>query len=296
VTVGVVSREGLLMNSTEVETTAAGAADGKGVDGADVGPAAGVPDSADSLDSAQPMAASADPAELHVTMDRPATDGPAMDGPATDGPATDPTPGVVTADATDRQDARGPMESVLPLVDIPLALALDAVEAGRRAVIVARPLAGIALAPLVVTRPLWPRTTLAALAERGRLARLKAGHELAALADQYVPIAVSAVLDRVDLAALANDVVDEVNLPQIIRESSGAMASESVMGVRIQGIQADQRVSRLVDRLLLRHGERDTGMVTADPQPSSSDRGAATEGVATTRTASDVVAPATTLP
>jgi hypothetical protein len=31
------------------------------------------------------------------------------------------------------------------------------------------------------------------------------------------------------------------------------MASETVQGVRMQGIEADQRVGRAVDRLLLRH-------------------------------------------
>jgi hypothetical protein len=64
---------------------------------------------------------------------------------------------------------------------------------------------------------------------------------------------VDAVLDQMDLIALANEIIDGVDLPEIIRDSTGSMASETVQGVRMQGIEADQRVSRAVDRLLLRH-------------------------------------------
>jgi hypothetical protein len=62
-----------------------------------------------------------------------------------------------------------------------------------------------------------------------------------------------AVLDQMDLIAVANEIIDGVDLPGIIRESTGSMASETVQGVRMQGIGADQAVGRAVDRLLLRH-------------------------------------------
>jgi len=64
---------------------------------------------------------------------------------------------------------------------------------------------------------------------------------------------VDAVLDQMDLIALANEIIDGVDLPEIIRDSTGSMASETVQGVRLQGIEADQAVGRAVDRLLLRH-------------------------------------------
>ena len=64
---------------------------------------------------------------------------------------------------------------------------------------------------------------------------------------------VDAVLDQMDLIALANEIIDGVDLPEIIRDSTGSMASETVKGVRMQGIGADQAVGRAVDRLLLRH-------------------------------------------
>jgi hypothetical protein len=63
---------------------------------------------------------------------------------------------------------------------------------------------------------------------------------------------VDAVLDQIDLITIANEIIEGVDLPEIIRDSTGSMASETVNGVRMQGIGADQAVSRAVDRLLLR--------------------------------------------
>jgi hypothetical protein len=67
-----------------------------------------------------------------------------------------------------------------------------------------------------------------------------------------------AVIDRIDLAALAREVIEEIDLPEIVRESTGIMTSEAVVGIRVQGIQADEGVNRIVDRLLLRRGVRKT--------------------------------------
>jgi hypothetical protein len=50
--------------------------------------------------------------------------------------------------------------------------------------------------------------------------------------------------------------VEGVDLPEIIRDSTGSMVSETVHDVRVQGIEADRAVSRLVDRLLRRRGEQ----------------------------------------
>ena len=63
---------------------------------------------------------------------------------------------------------------------------------------------------------------------------------------------VDAVLDQMDLIALANEIIEGVDLPEIIRDSTGSMASETVKGVRLQGIGADQAVDRAINRLLLR--------------------------------------------
>ncbi|HSE10672.1 MAG TPA: hypothetical protein VLB29_18555, partial [Nocardioidaceae bacterium] len=63
-------------------------------------------------------------------------------------------------------------------------------------------------------------------------------------------------LAKVDLVGIAEEVIDGVDLPEIIRESTGSMASDTVRGVRMQGIVADEAVGRAVDRLLLRRGRR----------------------------------------
>jgi hypothetical protein len=70
---------------------------------------------------------------------------------------------------------------------------------------------------------------------------------------------IDAVLARVDLPALTEQVIDEVDLGEIIRESSSTMASETVDALRVQGMRVDGLVSRIVDRILLREGQRQTG-------------------------------------
>jgi hypothetical protein len=64
------------------------------------------------------------------------------------------------------------------------------------------------------------------------------------------------VLDEVDLITVAEYVVAGIDLPEIIRASTGSMASETVRGLRMQGVGADQAVSRAVDRVLFRRAQR----------------------------------------
>jgi hypothetical protein len=84
---------------------------------------------------------------------------------------------------------------------------------------------------------------------------------------------ISAVLDRIDLIPLAEQVIEGVDLPEIIRESTGTMASDTVQGVRMQGINADEAVGRVVDRLLLRRAHRSTRAPTTPGELSSSRAG-----------------------
>jgi hypothetical protein len=64
------------------------------------------------------------------------------------------------------------------------------------------------------------------------------------------------VLARTDVAGLARYVVDIVDLPGLLRASTGVVTSDMVRGVRDQGVDADRAVERVVDRLLHRHGRR----------------------------------------
>ncbi|MGH2631483.1 MAG: hypothetical protein ACRDHI_13135 [Actinomycetota bacterium] len=62
----------------------------------------------------------------------------------------------------------------------------------------------------------------------------------------------ASVVDRLDLSEIAEEVIDDIDLPRLIRESSGAMASETVQTVRVQGMNADRLVSHVVDKVLRR--------------------------------------------
>lgn len=59
-----------------------------------------------------------------------------------------------------------------------------------------------------------------------------------------------AAVHQVDLLGLANEIIDGVNLTEIIRESTGALSTDAVRGVRSRGVEADAAVSGFVDRLL----------------------------------------------
>ena len=60
------------------------------------------------------------------------------------------------------------------------------------------------------------------------------------------------VIDRLDLAEIAQDVMDDIDLPSIIRESSGAMASET-----------------RADRSGARHGRRRPGVQDRRPDAAA---------------------------
>jgi hypothetical protein len=78
---------------------------------------------------------------------------------------------------------------------------------------------------------------------------------------------IDAILARVDLPGLTEQVIDEVDLGEIIRESSSTMASETVDALRVQGMRVDGLVSRIVDRILQREGQRQTGPFVEELRP-----------------------------
>jgi len=71
-------------------------------------------------------------------------------------------------------------------------------------------------------------------------------------------IDLDAIVDRVDVVSLAEEVVNGIDLPEIIRESTGTMASEVVRDARMQSIVADVAIARLVDRIIHRRRTRRT--------------------------------------
>jgi hypothetical protein len=71
-----------------------------------------------------------------------------------------------------------------------------------------------------------------------------------------------AVIERIDLVRIVQEVIDEVDLPGIIRDSTGSMASEAVRSARMTGISADDALSRGLERRLFRR--RATGTASED--------------------------------
>lgn len=65
-------------------------------------------------------------------------------------------------------------------------------------------------------------------------------------------IVAETVLGQLEIPALVEDVLDEIDLPEIIRESTGTMASDTVRSVRMQGVNGDEAITRAMDRLLRR--------------------------------------------
>ena len=75
---------------------------------------------------------------------------------------------------------------------------------------------------------------------------------------------VEAVINRVDLVGLTETIIDEIDLPEIIRESTGSVASETVRGVRMQGVTADDALDRALERFRLRRRAYRVADVTPD--------------------------------
>jgi len=74
--------------------------------------------------------------------------------------------------------------------------------------------------------------------------------DVTALLDSYVDI--DHVVDRIDLIALANEVIAGIDLPEIIRQSTGSVGSEAQRGMRMQAISGDEAVARIGERFRMR--------------------------------------------
>jgi hypothetical protein len=67
------------------------------------------------------------------------------------------------------------------------------------------------------------------------------------------------VIARANVVDIARYVVQEIDLPAIIRSSTATLSTDVARGVRAQGADADRAVERVVDRLLLRRSGRHDG-------------------------------------
>jgi hypothetical protein len=61
------------------------------------------------------------------------------------------------------------------------------------------------------------------------------------------------------VVSIAQTVIDELDIPALVRDSSATMATETVGGIRVQAVNADRVVARAVDRMLFRRTQRNPG-------------------------------------
>ena len=76
---------------------------------------------------------------------------------------------------------------------------------------------------------------------------------------------IDAIVRRLDIVGLAEEIVNGIDLPEIIRQSTGSMAFDVVRDVRMEGIDADMAIARLVDRIIRRRRARRTD-APGDPE------------------------------
>jgi hypothetical protein len=68
-----------------------------------------------------------------------------------------------------------------------------------------------------------------------------------------------ALVNGIDLVAIARYLMEELDVPEIIRESTSAMADDSIEQLRIRGMRADNFVAHLIDRVVRRGADRQIG-------------------------------------
>ena len=110
-----------------------------------------------------------------------------------------------------------------------------------------------------------------------RIYRVEVRNDLDAVLDLLLPALLTEMMrhvdvtelvqENVDVVTLAREVIAEIDLPEIIRDSTGAMASDTLLGVRMQSISGDDAIARAMDRLRLRLARRTAG--PGSPEPSS---------------------------
>ena len=135
----------------------------------------------------------------------------------------------------------------------------------RRVGGVLSPVAVVILRPPMLAERYQAATWLEGLARRGGQGRAELARQLSVALDRMVPAVADEVLARIDMAGLAEGVIAEVDLAEMIRQSTGSVASDTVRGVRMQGISGDEAVGRVVARLRLRRPRAEPEMTPQQP-------------------------------
>ena len=186
--------------------------------------------------------------------------------------------------------ATGPRSASVLALDITVATVQPAVLAAR---VVVRRLPA-ATRPLASTMRRWPLTALARRGLPYRVSLLESldarveavltavldqvlGHvDLAAVIERHLDldrlvagVDLDAVVGRMDLAALAESVIATLDVPEIIRESTSAVSSETLREVRMRGIAADDVVSRAIERLRVHRQRTGDDVAAQDGRPGT---------------------------
>lgn len=137
------------------------------------------------------------------------------------------------------------------------------------------PVVRLVAEPPFVPRRLRPRALLESLGQTvvwPAVDRMMTRVDLTQFVLDHVSIAriveavdVQAVLATMDVSDIANQVVKDIDLPQMIRTSSEALGSDAVVGLRLQSASADDVVDRLVGRIVRRRGADGSGARPARP-------------------------------
>lgn len=82
---------------------------------------------------------------------------------------------------------------------------------------------------------------------------------------------IEAIIRRLDITGIAHEVLTDIDLPEIIRESSASLVADGVRDARMRSIMADRLVSTWVQRVL-RQGRSDAPPAEGSDAAVSDDR------------------------
>ena len=71
---------------------------------------------------------------------------------------------------------------------------------------------------------------------------------------------VNALVGQIDVAAVAREALEGIDIGDIIQESTAGLAIDTMEAVRVQAMNADDFLARIVDRLLGRRGPRELSL------------------------------------
>ena len=76
---------------------------------------------------------------------------------------------------------------------------------------------------------------------------------------------VDELVGRVDIAAVAREALEGIDIGEIVQESTAGIATDTMEAVRVQAMNADDLLARIVDRLLGRRGPRHVALERRAP-------------------------------